>query len=73
MEQLTHLALPKASLVLLWVSPCPSLVSLPDFIHHCSRDMEVFHVARVRTESSRIGHQSQETDGGLLGLPKFLT
>lgn len=71
---MTRLALVEGLLVLLlWGPPPPRLVSLPDCIYHCSRDVEVFHAAQVRTESSRLGHESQEKDGGLLGLPKLFT
>lgn len=57
----------------LGVPATPGLVFQPDFRHHCSRDVVVFHVAQVRTEFSREGYQSQMKDGGLLGLPNFLT
>lgn len=57
----SHLALAEGLL-----SPS-TLVSLPDFIHRCSRDVEVFHVAQV------LDRVWQEKGGGLLGWPKLLT
>lgn len=44
----SHLALAEGLLSPSTLVFClPHLVSLPDFIHHCSRDVEVFRVAQV--------------------------
>lgn len=76
MQQLgSHLVL---SPLTLGVPPIPGLVSLPDFMYHCSRDVEVFHVAQVRTESPDVQGRTPVTGerwwtAGLAKVPHLST